>query len=61
MNKAKAVMAIYALAAFLAMVSIGYSVATRSVVNIILAIIALCFIMVMGFKMKRKLRERGLL
>lgn len=61
MNKAKIVMAIYALAAVLAMVSIGYGVAIRSISSIIVSIIVLCIVFVMGFKMKRKLRNQGLL
>ncbi|MEG0259502.1 MAG: DUF5325 family protein [Lysinibacillus sp.] len=61
MNRAKLVMAIYALAAILAMCSIGYSVAIASWVGILMGIIATCGIFVMAFKMKRKLREQGLL
>lgn len=61
MIPAKLVMAIYALAAILAMVSIGYSVAIRSGLSIIIAILVLGVVMGMGFKMKRKLRSQGLL
>lgn len=61
MNKAKAVMAIFALAAFLSMVSIGYSIAAKSAIGIIAGIVALCVVMMVGFKLKRKFRDQGLL
>jgi len=61
MNRAKFVMAIYALSAVLAMCSIGYSVAAESVFGILAGILATCVIFMTAFKMKRKLREQGLL
>lgn len=71
MNRAKLVMAIYALAALISMLGIGFSIALVGMpgteydisgyIGIIVCIIVMCLIMMMGFKMKRKLRERGLL
>ncbi|MFP3919729.1 DUF5325 family protein [Lysinibacillus telephonicus] len=61
MNKAKIVMFIFAIAAILSMISIGYAIAAQTILGIILGIIALCVVMMMGFKMKRKFREQGLL
>nr|WP_106783972.1 DUF5325 family protein [Lysinibacillus timonensis] len=61
MNLAKLVMFIFALAAILSMVSIGYAIAVGSVFGVIAAIVALIFAFILGFKMKRKFREQGLL
>ncbi|MEO4053666.1 DUF5325 family protein [Solibacillus sp. CAU 1738] len=71
MNKAKIVMFIYALAAILSMVGIGFSVAlvgiigteydTVGYIGIIVSIIAMCFIFMTAFKTKRKFREQGIL
>ena len=61
MNKAKVVMFIFALAAILSMMSIGYAIAAESILGAIAGVVALCVIMMTGFKMKRKLREQGLL
>lgn len=61
MNKAKIVMFIFAVAAILSMVSIGYAIAAQTIFGIILGIVALCVVMMMGFKLKRKFREQGLL
>ncbi|CAM5189044.1 putative protein OS=Ureibacillus acetophenoni OX=614649 GN=SAMN05877842_101334 PE=4 SV=1 [Ureibacillus acetophenoni] len=61
MNVAKFVMFIFALAAILSMVSIGYAIAIKSVWVSILAIVALCLVFFLGFKMKRKFRDQGLL
>ena len=61
MNKAKFVMLIFALAAILSMVCIGYAIALKSILGAIGAIILLGIVMVMGFKMKRKFRTKGLL
>lgn len=61
MNKAKIVMFIFSLAALLSMISIGYAIATESVVTIIASIVALCAVMGLGFRMKKKFREKGLL
>lgn len=61
MNRAKIVMAIMALAAILSMCSIGYSVAIGSGLGIIAGILAVFFVFMMGFKLKRKFREQNLL
>ena len=61
MNKAKMVMFIFALAAMLSMVSIGYAIAIKSILAIFTGIVALCVVMMTGFKMKRKFRDQGLL
>lgn len=61
MNKAKVVMFIFALAALLSMISIGYAIAIKSIFAIITSILALGLVMGMGFRTKRKFRENGLL
>ncbi|MDM5332590.1 DUF5325 family protein [Ureibacillus composti] len=61
MNKAKVVMFIFALAAILSMMSIGYAIAAESILGAIAGVVALCVVMMSGFKMKRKFREQGLL
>ncbi|SOB92137.1 hypothetical protein SAMN05880501_101449 [Ureibacillus xyleni] len=61
MNRAKMVMFIFAVAAMLSMISIGYAIALKSIIAVIVGIIALCAVMMTGFKMKRKFREQGLL
>lgn len=61
MDRARFVMGIYAIAAIVAMMSIGYAVAIRSGLSIVAGILATIFIMGMGFKMKSKLRKQGLL
>ncbi|HWK22628.1 MAG TPA: DUF5325 family protein [Ureibacillus sp.] len=61
MNRAKVVMFIFAVAAMLSMLSIGYSIAAKTVLGIIAGIVALCAVMIIGFKLKRKFREQGLL
>ena len=61
MNKAKLVMFIFALAAMLSMMAIGYAIAAKTLLGSIGAIIALCAVMMLGFKTKRKFREQGLL
>lgn len=61
MNKAKIVMFIFALAALLSMITIGYAIAIKSIFAIIASIFALGFVMGLGFKTKRKFRENGLL
>lgn len=61
MNKAKFVMAIFALAALLSMVCIGYAIALESILGTIGAILLLGLVMMMGFKMKRKFLAKGLL
>jgi Ca2+/Na+ antiporter len=60
-NLAKLIMFIFALAALLAMVSIGYSIAIGSITGSISAIIALVVVFFLGFSMKRKFRDQGLL
>lgn len=61
MNKAKFVMLLFAIAAILSMVCIGYAVAIESILGAIGAIVLLGFVMMMGFKLKRKFRASGLL
>ncbi|NLY80193.1 MAG: YlaF family protein [Lysinibacillus sp.] len=61
MNKAKVVMFIFALAALLSMISIGYAIAIQSIFAIIASVAALGFVMGIGFRTKRKFRENGLL
>ncbi|MGE7664129.1 DUF5325 family protein [Ureibacillus composti] len=61
MNKAKVVMFIFALAAILSMMSIGYAIAAESILGAIAGVVALCVVMMSGFKMKRKFRDQGLL
>lgn len=61
MNKAKFVMFLFALAAILSMVCIGYAIALESILGIIGAILLLGMVMMMGFKMKRKFIAKGLL
>ncbi|MCM3386618.1 YlaF family protein [Ureibacillus chungkukjangi] len=61
MNKAKAVMFIFAVAAMLSMISIGYAIAAKTILGAIAGLVALCAVMFIGFKMKRKFREQNLL
>ncbi|KGR92206.1 hypothetical protein CD30_02450 [Ureibacillus massiliensis 4400831 = CIP 108448 = CCUG 49529] len=61
MNLAKLVMFIFALAAILSMVSIGYAIAVQSVFGAIAAVLALIVVFLLGFTMKRKFRNQGLL
>lgn len=61
MNKAKIVMAIFALAGVLAMCSIGYAVAVSSISGIIGGIVAVCVVFGLAFKTKRQFRNKGLL
>lgn len=61
MNKAKVVMFFFALAAMLSMISIGYAIAAETILGVIAGFVALCVVMMTGFKMKRKFREQGLL
>ena len=71
MNKAKLVMFIYALGAIVSMIGMGVSVAvmgvigekynTAGLIGLIVCIIAMCYIFMTGFKMKKKFREQGLL
>lgn len=61
MNKAKTVMFIFAIAAMLSMISIGYAIAAQTFLGAIAGIVALFAVMWIGFKMKRKFREQGLL
>lgn len=71
MNKAKFVMFIYALAAILSMVGIGFSVSligvtgtkydTAGIMGVLACIIVVCIIFMMAFKTKRKFKEQGLL
>lgn len=61
MNKAKAVMFLFAAAAMLSMISIGYAIAAKTFLGVIAGIVAFGAVMGIGFKMKRKFREQGLL
>ncbi|MBG9541293.1 YlaF family protein [Cytobacillus firmus] len=51
----------FAIGAAICMMGIGVAVAERSILGIILSIIALVFVMGYGFKTKKKMREEGLL
>ncbi|MGX9133530.1 DUF5325 family protein [Rummeliibacillus sp. JY-2-4R] len=61
MNRAKIVMAIFALAGLLAICSIGYAIAAGSFSGIIGGIVAVIVVFGLGFKTKRKFRDQGLL
>ena len=71
MNRAKLVMFIYALAAILSMIGIGFSVSLVGIIGteydligfigMAACIIAMCVIFMMGFITKRKFRDQGLL
>ena len=61
MNKAKVVMFIFAIAAMLSMISIGYAIAAKTILGAIAGLVALFAVMFIGFKMKRKFREQDLL
>ncbi|MGN7477194.1 DUF5325 family protein [Solibacillus silvestris] len=71
MNKAKFVMAIYALAAILSMVSMGFAFSlifmtgpdyeTIGWISVILGVVVMCAIFGMAFKTKRKFKDQGLL
>ncbi len=64
-------MFIYALAAILSMVGIGFSVSLigvtgteydkAGIIGVIACVIAVCAIFIMAFKTKRKFKEQGLL
>jgi len=54
-------MFIFAVAAMLSMISIGYAIAAKTFLGAIGGLVALCAVMIIGFKMKRKFREQGLL
>ncbi|PWW19810.1 hypothetical protein DFO73_1184 [Cytobacillus oceanisediminis] len=51
----------FAVGAALCMMGIGVAVAERSIIGIIFSIILLVFVMGFGFKIKKKMREDGLL
>mgnify|MGYP006792851095 FL=1 len=71
MNKAKFVMFIYALAAILSMISIGFAFSlvfmtgdkyeTMGWIGVVVGVVAMCAIFGMAFKTKRKFRDQGLL
>lgn len=71
MNKAKFVMFIYALAAILSMIGIGFAFSlvfmtgdkyeTTGWISVVVGLIAMCAIFGMAFKQKRKFRDQGLL
>lgn len=45
----------------LSMISIGYAIAAKTILGAIAGLVALCAVMFIGFKMKRKFREQNLL
>ncbi len=61
MKNIKWVFALFAIAALLAMVTIGIFIGLRSVPGILLGILLLMFVMGYGFKTKKKFRDAGLL
>ena len=71
MNKAKFVMFIYALAAILSMISIGFAFSlvfmtgddyeTAGWIGVVVGVILMCAIFGMAFKTKRKFKDQGLL
>ncbi|MBD8031608.1 MULTISPECIES: DUF5325 family protein [Solibacillus] len=71
MNKAKFVMFIYALAAILSMISIGFAFSlvfmigdkyeTIGWIGVVVGVVVMCAIFGMAFKTKRKFRDQGLL
>ncbi|AND39230.1 MULTISPECIES: YlaF family protein [Cytobacillus] len=61
MDKIKWPLLAFAIGAALCMMGIGVAVAERSIIGMIIAIIALIFVMGYGFKTKKKMREDGLL
>lgn len=52
---------LYSLAAILSMVGIGAAVGLRSIPGVLIAILALCAVMGMGFKKKKEMMDAGLL
>lgn len=61
MDKIKWPLLAFAIGAAICMMGIGVAVAERSIIGMIIAIIALIFVMGYGFKTKKKMREDGLL
>ncbi|MGI2327336.1 YlaF family protein [Planococcus sp. YIM B11945] len=61
MKNIKWIFVLYSLAALLSMAGIGAAIALRSIPGILIAILALCAIMGLGFKKKKEMREAGLL
>ena len=71
MNKAKFVMFIYALAAIVSMISIGFAFSlvfmigdkyeTVGWIGVVVGVVVMCAIFGMAFKTKRKFRDQGLL
>ncbi|EGA90369.1 hypothetical protein GPDM_05956 [Planococcus donghaensis MPA1U2] len=57
----KWIFVLYSLAAIVAMVLIGLAIGLRSVLGIFAAILMLVFVMGLGFKKKKEMREAGLL
>ena len=61
MKDIKWIFVLYSLAAVLAMSGIGIAVALRSIPLALLALVLLGFIMGLGFKKKKEMREAGVL
>ncbi|KAF0820200.1 MULTISPECIES: YlaF family protein [unclassified Cytobacillus] len=61
MKKIKWPLLAFALGAAICMMGIGVAIGERSIIGIIIAIIALILVMGFGFKTKKKMREDGLL
>ena len=61
MKQAKFVMFIFALAAMLSLFTIAYAIALKTLLGVFGAIILLCVVMMLGFKTKRKFKDKGML
>jgi len=58
MKNGNGIFVIYAFAAVIAMTGVGIAVGERSLIGIIISLIALIVVFGMGFKTKKKHRER---
>lgn len=61
MKDVKWIFVFYSLAAIFAMSGIGIAVALRSIPLVLLALVLLGFVMGLGFKKKKEMREAGIL
>ncbi|WP_243385218.1 DUF5325 family protein [Bacillus kexueae] len=61
MKKEKVVLLLFAFLAAFCMVLIGFAIGAKSLVGIILSIVAVIAVFGFGFSYKKKLREKGLL
>ncbi|WP_226665915.1 DUF5325 family protein [Metabacillus litoralis] len=61
MKLGKWIFLVLSMLAALSMIGIGIAVSERSILGIILAIIALTVIMGSGFVLKKRMREKGLI